>query len=117
MHITDRIGYPFLKLLLFVVCFVFYIYCILVLDLLRRVTSIRIFFVRIKTNNKLNKKFTIILPSLSVNNKNNICIIRLRSIIRFDSEKNLDSVNFIGTLHVNFILKTKRKVYSVNTFM
>ena len=77
MHITDRIGYPFLKILVFVICFIFYKYCILVFDLLRMVTNIPIFLVRIKTDNKSNKNFTNIFPNLSVNDKNNICIIVL----------------------------------------
>ena len=39
----QRIGYPFLKNLVYVICFVFYGYCISVFVLLRRVTDIRIF--------------------------------------------------------------------------
>ena len=38
MHITDRIGYMFFKILLFVICFIFYGYCIF---LLRRDTDNR----------------------------------------------------------------------------
>ena len=38
-----QIGHPFLNFLVFVICFVFYGYCILVFDLLRKVTYIHIF--------------------------------------------------------------------------
>ena len=44
IHITDQIGYPFLKILVFVIFFVFYRYCILVFDLLRMITDIKIFW-------------------------------------------------------------------------
>ena len=40
MHITDRIRYTFLKILVFLICFVCNIFCILVFDLL---TGIQIF--------------------------------------------------------------------------
>lgn len=40
MHIHDWIGYSFLKILVFVICFIFYGYCILVFGLLHRVTDI-----------------------------------------------------------------------------
>ena len=43
MHITNQIGYPFLSILIFVICF-FYGYCILVFHLLCRVTYIWIFW-------------------------------------------------------------------------
>ena len=47
MHITDRIRYMFLKILVFVICF-FFGYCILVFDLFRRVTDIQIFWFKSK---------------------------------------------------------------------
>ena len=37
MYITDQIGYPFLKILVFEICFVSYEYCILVFALFRKV--------------------------------------------------------------------------------
>ena len=55
MHITDQNGYQFLKILLFVICFIFYVYCILVFGLLRRVTDIRIYLFEIETDNKSNQ--------------------------------------------------------------
>ena len=54
MHVTYRIRYMFLKVLVFVICF-FFGYCILVFDLFRRVTNIEIFLVQIKTDNKSNQ--------------------------------------------------------------
>ena len=54
MHITDRIRYMFLKILVFVIC-LFIRYCILVFDLFRRVTDIHIFLVPIKMDNESNK--------------------------------------------------------------
>ena len=43
MHITDQIGYPFVKLLVFVICFVSYGYLILIFVVFRRVMNIQIF--------------------------------------------------------------------------
>lgn len=39
MYITYLIGYLFLKILIFVICFVSYRYCVLVFVLLYRVTN------------------------------------------------------------------------------
>ena len=46
----DQIRYPLLKILVFMICFVFYRYCILVFDLLHRVLDIQIFLVPIETD-------------------------------------------------------------------
>ena len=48
MYITYRIRYTFVKILVFFICFVFYRYCMLVFDLIRSVTDIRIFWFRSK---------------------------------------------------------------------
>ena len=48
MYITDRIIYTFLKILIFFSCFVFYRYFMLVFDLIRSVTDIRIFWFKSK---------------------------------------------------------------------
>ena len=62
MHITYRIIYSFLKIFVFVICLIFG-YCILIFDLLRKVTDIHIFLFkskrvmnRIKTDNESNQK-------------------------------------------------------------
>ena len=58
--------------------FHFYRYCILVFDLLRRVTNIQIFFFGWNKNGyQIDKNFTNSLPNLSVNNKNDTCIMGL----------------------------------------
>ena len=44
MHITDRIGYMFLKILVFIICFDSYRYYILVFALPHRVMDIQIFW-------------------------------------------------------------------------
>ena len=54
MHITDQIIYLFLKIFVFVIRF-FFVYCILVSGLFRRVTDIQIFLVQIKTDNESNQ--------------------------------------------------------------
>lgn len=43
MHKTDQFRYLFLKILVFVICLVFYGYHILAFALLRRIVDIRIF--------------------------------------------------------------------------
>ena len=44
MHITYQIIYTFLKILVFLICFVCNLYCILVSDLLRSVMDIQFFW-------------------------------------------------------------------------
>lgn len=43
MHIRDQIGYSFLKILVFVNCFISYGYCILVFALFFKIMYIQIF--------------------------------------------------------------------------
>ena len=61
MHITDR--YIFLKILVFLICFVFYKYCILVFDLLRGITDIRIFRFESKRIKNRIKNLQIFFPA------------------------------------------------------
>ena len=59
MHIRDQTGYSFLKILVFVNCFIFYGYCILVFALFCKLWIFKI-LVRIKKDNKLNQNLHIL---------------------------------------------------------
>lgn len=48
MYIIDRIGYPFLKVLVLLICFIFNGYLILISVLIRKITYIQIFWLESK---------------------------------------------------------------------
>lgn len=63
MHITDHIRYPFIKILVFVICYASYRYCILVFVLFCRVTNIQIFLFESKRITDRIKEFTDVFPN------------------------------------------------------
>ena len=90
MHITDRIRYMFLKILVFVICFICG-YCILVFDLFRRVTDIQIFWFKSKRIMNRIKIYEYFFQLYPYTIKNNIYIVwfLIRYLFLFEP-KNLE---------------------------